>query len=121
MTTHTWPTLLDDLRAQRAAFSSIISWINQHYSYTPCAFRNGATNNAAGENEGACRVFAFAQLNALSEQDTLLCFAEHYAAVLATPDGSDHTNIRAFMSTGWAGIRFDGVVLADTFNVNRLP
>jgi hypothetical protein len=111
MTTQTWPTLLDDLRAQNAAFSTVIAWINQHYSYTPCAFSNGAANNAAGENEGACRVFAFAQLNKMSEQDTLLCFAEHYTAVLATPNGSDHANIRAFMSTGWTGIRFDGVAM----------
>ncbi len=111
MTTQTWSTLLDDLRAQKAAFSTVIAWINQHYSYTPCAFSNGAANNAAGENEGACRVFAFAQLNRLSEQDTLLCFAEHYASVLAKPNDSDHANIRAFMNTGWSGIRFNGVAL----------
>lgn len=111
MTTQTWSTLLDDLRAQKAAFSTVIAWINQHYSYTPCAFSNGAANNAAGENEGACSVFAFAQLNRLSEQDTLLCFAEHYASVLAKPNDSDHANIRAFMNTGWSGIRFNGVAL----------
>jgi hypothetical protein len=111
MTTQTYSTLLDDLRAQKAAFSTVIAWINQHYSYTPCAFSNGAANNAAGENEGACRVFAFAQLNRLSEQDTLLCFAEHYASVLAKPNDSDHANIRAFMNTGWSGIRFNGVAL----------
>lgn len=112
MTTLSWPTLLNELRAQNASFSTVIAWISQHYSYTPCAFSNGATNNAAGENEGACRVFAFAQLHNLSEQDTLLCFAEHYAAVVATPNGSDHANIRAFINTGWAGIRFDGAALA---------
>lgn len=115
MTTQTWPTLLDDLRAQNAAFSTVIAWINQHYNYTPCAFRNGAANNAAGENEGACRVFAFAKLNDLSEQDTLLCFAEHYASVLATPNGSDHANIRAFLNTGWAGVRFDRAALSSKF------
>ena len=111
MTTQTWPTLLDDLRAQSAAFSTVIAWINLHYDYTPCAFSNGVTNNAAGENEGACRVFAFAHLNKLSEQDTLLCFAEHYTAVLAAPNGSDHANIRAFMNTGWTRIHFDGMAL----------
>ncbi|MEO6698593.1 MAG: HopJ type III effector protein [Paraperlucidibaca sp.] len=107
MTTQTWPTLLNDLRAHRAKFSTVIAFINQHYAYAPQAFSNGVARNAAGQNEGACRVFAFAQLIGLSEQDTLLCFAEHYASVIATPNADDHANIRAFMISGWHGVRFE--------------
>ncbi|NQD97078.1 HopJ type III effector protein, partial [Pseudomonas sp. CrR25] len=33
-------------------------------------------------------------------------FGEHYRSVLATPDGSDHGNIRALMDTGLGGVRF---------------
>lgn len=111
MQTAYWQPLIDDLRAQRANFSTVIAAINAQFNYTPQAFSNGEVHNHAGQNEGACRVFAFAQAIDLSVADTLLCFAEHYAAVLATPAGSDHANIRAFMVTGWPGIRFDGIVL----------
>jgi HopJ type III effector protein. len=34
----------------------------------------------------------------------LSLFAEHYAAVLATPEATDHQNIRQFMQNGWDGI-----------------
>lgn len=111
MTTSTWSTLLNDLRAQQVVFSTVITWINQHYDFTPQAFHNGMVSNAIGQNEGACRVFALAQLLGLSEPDTLLCFAEHYTSVLAAPEGSDHANIRAFMVSGFAGLRFDAAAL----------
>lgn len=107
MSTQTWPSLLDDLRAQRVEFSIVIAWINQHYDYLPQIFSNGGVSNAAGQNEGACRVFAFAQLVGLSEQDTLLCFAEHYTSVIATPHAGDHANIRAFSISGWQGVKFE--------------
>jgi HopJ type III effector protein len=38
-------------------------------------------------------------------------FAEHYQAVLKTPDGTDHQNIRQFMLHGWEGIVFEGHAL----------
>ena len=47
----------------------------------------------------------------LNQADTLALFAEHYAAVLATPDGTDHQNIRQFMQNGWNGIKFEGTAL----------
>ncbi|MEK7739229.1 MAG: HopJ type III effector protein, partial [Pseudomonadota bacterium] len=55
--------------------------------------------------------FSFAQLNDLDQQQTLNLFAEHYAAVLATPDATDHQNIRQFMQNGWNGIKFEGNAL----------
>jgi hypothetical protein len=96
-------------------FQHVIDTINAHYSYTPTSFRNGIGDdcvvNAAGTNEGSCRVFSFAQLNNLNEAETLACFGQHYRDVLNTPEGSDHANIRTFMRHGWSGVKFDGVAL----------
>lgn len=52
--------------------------------------------NAAGENEGSAKVFGFAKHHGLSQLDTLKLFGEHYAQVQATPNGTDHANIRNF-------------------------
>lgn len=92
-------------------FADVIATIDEHYDYTPQAFRNGELENAAGTNAGSCKVFSFAQLNGLNEAQTLACFAEHYRSVRATPEGSDHGNIRNFMRTGWAGIGFTNAAL----------
>ncbi|ENR5726451.1 HopJ type III effector protein, partial [Acinetobacter baumannii] len=40
-------------------------------------------------------------------------FAEHYASVLATPEGTDHQNIRQFMQNGWDGVKFEGQALTE--------
>jgi hypothetical protein len=56
-------------------------------------------------------VFSFAKLEGLNQQDTLKLFAEHYASVLATPEASDHQNIRQFMQNGWDGVKFEGEAL----------
>ena len=63
--------------------------------------------NAAGQNEGSCKLLGLALLEGFSAEETLLAFGEHYRSVLATPDGSDHGNIRALMDTGLAGVRFE--------------
>lgn len=108
------------LRTLRSApgelmFQTVIDTIDAHYAYAPTTFGNGVDGdrvvNAAGSNEGSCRVFAFAQLNGLNEAETLACFAQHYRDVLKTPDGSDHANIRTFMRHGWSGIAFEGTAL----------
>lgn len=104
-------TLLAGLRHELLDFEDVQESILARYDYTPTAFDNGELHNAAGENEGSCRLLAFARIHALSEEDTLLCFGRHYRQVLATPGGSDHGNIRAFMRHGWAGIRFHGQAL----------
>ena len=111
------PELIQQLRMRPAAvvFQQVIDTINANYAYTPAAFCNGIGDDcvasAAGSNEGSCRIFAFAKLNALNEAETLACFGEHYRAVLNTPDGSDHANIRTFMRYGWKGIAFGGSAL----------
>lgn len=92
-------------------FEDTMSVISQHYDYTPSGFKNGELFNEAGQNEGSCKIFAFAALNELSEAQTLACFGRFYQDVLNTPEGSDHGNIRNFMSTGWQGIKFDSTAL----------
>jgi len=68
--------------------------------------------NQAGTNEGSCKIFAFAQLNQLNQQQTLNLFGDYYRLdVLNNPDGTGHQNIRNFMQFGWDGIRFNGEAL----------
>merc|ERR1712151_508105 len=69
---------------------------------------NGETENAAGKNEGSCKVFSMGKLLGWSEKEVLASFGEHYRQVLGDPDGSSHGNIRAFMKQGWAGVQFAG-------------
>jgi hypothetical protein len=107
-------SFLTRLRAGETDFEDTIAVVNAIYSYTPTRFVNGLTTpviNEAGQNEGSCRIFAFAQLNALTEADTLACFGRFYRDVLNEPTGTSHGNIRAFMRDGWAGVQFEGEVL----------
>jgi hypothetical protein len=111
---------LTRLRAGETDFEDTITVINALYNCTPTRFSNGLTNtviNEVGQNEGSCRIFAFAQLNSLSEADTLACFGRFYRDVLAEPQGTSHGNIRAFMRDGWAGVKFDGTALSTKISV----
>ena len=87
-------------------FEQTLAFIAEHYTYQPQAFDNGDVHNAAGQNEGSCKVLGLALLENLSLEETLRAFGEHYRAVLANPDGDDHANIRALMREGLAGVRF---------------
>ncbi|PCI18042.1 MAG: type III effector [Piscirickettsiaceae bacterium] len=88
-------------------FSETMEIIDALYNFTPTSFNNGSTRNEADENNGSCKLFAFAQFNNFTEPQTLALFGEYYRGVVATPDGDDHQNIRHFMKTGWAGVTFD--------------
>lgn len=103
--------LLNQLQTGEAKFADVLAFIEARYTHTATAFKNGQQLNAATENQGSAKVFSFAQLNHLNQENTLSLFAEHYAAVLATPEGTDHQNIRQFMQNGWDGIQFDGTAL----------
>lgn len=108
--------LFQRLKNGEADFEDVIAHITEHYHYTPTRFSNGlgadAVINEAGQNAGACRVFALGQLLNLGEADVLPLFGRYYRDdVLKNPQGSDHANIRTFMRSGWAGIRFEGVAL----------
>lgn len=104
-------TLLQHIDQGNAKFSDVLDFINARYDFTATAFDNGSVHNAAGENSGSCRVFAFAQLQGLSAVDTVKLFAEHAASVHAHPEGTDHQNIRNFIQHGWAGIKMAGTAL----------
>ena len=97
-------------------FAEVIATIESHYDYTPTRFSNGknanTSLNAAGNNEGSCKIFAFAKLHSLGKNQTLACFGIYYREdVLGNQAGDDHANIRNFMCHGWVGIVFDGVAL----------
>ena len=89
-------------------FNDVIETIDSHFQYRPTEFVNGETVNQAGTNEGSCKIFAFAQMHQLSQQETLNCFGHYYREhVLQHPDNTDHANIRQFMLYGWKGIHFN--------------
>ncbi|MDX8385389.1 MAG: HopJ type III effector protein [Gallionella sp.] len=93
-------------------FDETMSVIDAMYDFTPTPFMNGVLNNEAGINNGSCKLFTFARLQDLSQQQTLNCFGDYYRKdVLGNPDGTDHQNIRNFISTGWNGIEFQGDAL----------
>ena len=103
-------------RPDSIEFSDVIATIEDHYHYTPTRFSNGRNGmtvvNEAGQNEGSCKIFAFAKLNGLDVKQTLACFGNYYRDdVLGNPAGDDHANIRNFMHHGWDGIVFDGDTL----------
>ncbi len=102
---------LEKLRSapESIAFSDTMAVIDAAYSFTAVAFTNGKLRNEAGQNTGSCKLLAFASLHGLNEQQTLACFGTYYRDdVLAHPHGQDHQNIRTFMESGWAGVRFEG-------------
>ena len=111
MTLETYITQLKQF-PKTIAFTETIATIEENYVFTPTAFQNGSQHNAAGENSGSCKLFAFAKLHRLSKEETLACFGAYYFEdVLKNPEGNDHQNIRNFIKIGWDGIRFEGEVL----------
>lgn len=95
------------------SFQETIDTIHRHFHYTPAAFRNGPLKNAAGQNEGSCKIFALGQTLQLSEQETLQCFGDYYRKdIVNNPGGQDHANIRNFLAQGWEAIAFEKSPLA---------
>ncbi|WP_038155682.1 HopJ type III effector protein [Aliivibrio fischeri] len=93
-------------------FTETMAVIESHYDFTPTEFANGNTVNLADQNNGSCKIFAFALLNQLSVDQTLACFGQYYREdVLQNPTNNDHQNIRNFMVTGWAGVQFNAQAL----------
>ena len=93
-------------------FEQTMKTIEEHYLYTDTAFDNGKLKNAAGENIGSCKLFAFAQMQQLTNEQTLNCFGDYYRKdVVQHPQATDHGNIRNFMQYGWEGIKFHAAAL----------
>ncbi|MDO6491235.1 MULTISPECIES: HopJ type III effector protein [unclassified Cellulophaga] len=90
------------------AFTDTMQVIEDNYSFTPTAFKNGSLENKEGENSGSCKLFAFALKQELSKEETLACFGDYYwEDVLQNPNGDGHLNIRNFMKTGFSGLAFN--------------
>lgn len=104
-------TLIKNLKDNKVSFKEVLEFIETYYLHQPTAFKNGDAQNEATQNQGSAKVFAFAQLNNLSKEDTLYLFAEHYQSVLNNLNGTDHQNIRQFMLNGWDGVKFEGTCL----------
>lgn len=100
-------TFRSRLKSGEHVFADTLAFIAEHYDYQPQAFSNGDVKNAASQNEGSCKTLGLALLEGLSDEEALLAFGEHYRSVLATPEGSDHANIRALITHGLAGVQFE--------------
>jgi len=102
-----------DSNNESISFEQVMQVINENYNYLPATFTNGELVNKTGTNEGSCKIFYFAKLNGLTEQQTLACFGRFYRDdVVKNPQGNDHGNIRNFIQTGWDKIKFNSVALS---------
>lgn len=99
---------------EQIAFNETIAYIDEHYEFTPTAFKNGETYNEANQNNGSCKIFSFAQKLGLNPEKTLHLFGDFYRKdVLEFPNNDDHQNIRNFIKFGWENIIFEGQVLIE--------
>ncbi len=109
-TTQTLHHFILDVKAnQHVSFDQTMQMIDEHYQFTPVKFENGqdleVIVNQPGTNCGSCKIFAFARLHGLNEQQTLGLFGDYYYKdVLGNPKESTHANIRTFMKYGWKGL-----------------
>ncbi|CAM1361492.1 HopJ type III effector protein [Tenacibaculum xiamenense] len=109
---------LEDFKAklnsnpEQIEFSETIATIDASYDFTPTAFKNGETSNNANENNGSCKVFAFALDQKFTQEEALASFGQFYFKdVLENPEGTDHQNIRNFIKFGFDGLNFEGTAL----------
>ena len=93
------------------SFKETMQVIENYYTFNPTAFKNGDIINNAGENNGSCKLFAFAMHQEFTKEATLFSFGEHYQTVLADKNGTSHQNIRNFMQTGFKGLSFENEAL----------
>ena len=63
--------LIDALNKDAVEFTEVMAVIDAHYQFTETSFKNGEQTNQAGQNNGSCKIFAFAKLNGLNQQATL--------------------------------------------------
>nr|WP_281423956.1 HopJ type III effector protein [Oceanobacter mangrovi] len=100
-------SFLEQLPQADFEFATTLAFIEQWYDFTATGFQNGTLRNEADQNQGSCRVLAMATSAGLSNEQTLLCFGEHYRDVLAAPAGDSHQNIRQLQQQGLQGVEFD--------------
>ena len=92
-------------------FKETMQVIEDYYTFNPTAFANGDIINNAGENNGSCKLFAFAMHQEFTKEATLFSFGEYYQNVLEDKNGTSHQNIRNFMKTGFKGLSFKNKAL----------
>jgi hypothetical protein len=90
----------------KITFAETMQVIEDNYNFTPTDFINGDIKNEAGENNGSCKLFAFAINQKLTKEETLNCFGEYYQSVLDDKNGTSHQNIRNFIKTGFESLVF---------------
>lgn len=92
---------------KQKSFDEVIQFIDKHYTYFAVPFSCGDVKSSANTNLGSAKVFSFALMTKMNVDATLRLFAEHYDAVISTPNGTDHPNIRNFIKLGWSGVTFE--------------
>ncbi|TLX45234.1 type III effector [Pseudoalteromonas phenolica] len=111
---------LNDFLAQLKAQPETITFelcqqtIADNYTYTASAFNNNGLQSSAEQNQGSCKILAFARLNNLSKEQTLHCFGDYYRIdVVQHPENDDHGNIRTLLKaeSSVAAVTFDGTPL----------
>ncbi len=105
-------SLLSAIRQPGHQFADTLAFIDLHYDYSPQDFNNADLHNAAGSNQGSCKILGLALLEHLSTEDALLAFGEHYTWVLAHPEQTEHANIRQLIKTGLAAVHFSQLPLS---------
>ena len=98
---------LTSLQSGQHEFATALTFIEHWFEFTPTAFSNGPVDNRDNQNQGSCQVLALAELLQFDDQQTLLCFGEHYRDVLATPDVDNHHNLRRLIRDGRRDIQFE--------------
>jgi hypothetical protein len=93
------------------SFKETMQVIEDHYNFNPTAFTNGDTINNTKQNNGSCKLFAFAMQEEFTKEETLFSFGEYYQSVLEDKNGTSHQNIRNFMKTGFKGLSFKNEAL----------
>ena len=68
-------------------------------------FKCGDLFNKPNENTEAAKIFSFALMTKMSEEQTLRLFGEVYRDLAS--DGKDHPNLRIFAKNGWSKVSFE--------------
>jgi len=96
-----------EMSGDDVTFEEVTELIDEHYESALCEFQNGDVLNKPGENQGSANVLSYAALSNLDDESTVKLWGQYYRDVKADPSGTDHSNIRAFMKTGWDGVTFE--------------
>ncbi len=104
---------------EQVTFEQTQQVIAEHYTYRKVAFDNNGLQSSEQQNQGSCKIFAFAQLHRLTKAQTLHCFGAYYRIdVLTNPNNDDHSNIRQLMqeTSDLNNVKFASPPLVPTSN-----